>query len=334
MSVRNQSHGLKNRGQSPSPVFRLWRWSVIVGLLLTACATTPLPPPTPTPFPTPTATVTPAPTPTLTPTMTPTPLPPLRVEVRLPKVVLALPPVHIAADVFKPPGLQPSVIITAEVWRPDMTLVTTYMLLQQTSERYVSTTPLELPLEPEAGNWLLMLYIRSELNVVGQRAQVFQPVAPPYRELSGTLPSNVTLRVPQAFVEVAAQGDAWAGSYAWHACPADTRIACTGQGAVSLWWVPGPAEPLQLQAALALLDATHDPDHPPAILTTEESSWQGYAAYRFIEEWPGYHGGPAEAWVIQDDAHWLYVLRTRAIGEDDVPRLVQEVGATFALGGE
>jgi hypothetical protein len=80
-----------------------------------------------------------------------------------------------------------------------------------------------------------------------------------------------------------------------------------------------------------ILESTYDPEHPPALLATEELQWQGRSAFRFTEEWPGYQGGPAEAWVIHSDDHWLYVLRIRAVGEDTIPTLVREVGETFAF---
>lgn len=308
------------------------RWLCGLGLILVlvACtATPPLPTATPTATPTPTPTVSPTATPTVTPT--PTPLPPLQLTLHLPEAASALPPARLEVSLAAPAGIVPSAIVTAAVFQPGSVLYGAYELLSLGGERYASTEPLYLPLEPQAGDWLVVVSVRSDWPVVGKHAGLFRAAPLPYRVLSDTLPSGVTLRVPQLFIEVARQGDAWAGNGVWRSCERDTMVLCPGVGEVSLWWAPGPTEPLTLDTASVLLESTYDPDHPPAILATEEAQWQERAAFRFTETWPGYQGGPAEAWVIHGDNHWLYVLRMRAVGEDAIPALVREVGETFAF---
>lgn len=305
-------------------------WGLGLLLILAACTTAPpLSTATPTLTPPPTATPTPTPTPTLTPT--PTPIPPLQLTLHFPRLIAALPPVRLEVDLEPPPGISPSAIVTATVFQPGGIPYQTYELLSQGGPRYVSTTALELPLEPASGDWRVVVHVRSDLAVAGENTYVFRPAALPYRVLTGTLPAAVTLAVPEAFIEVAAQGDAWAGSRVWRSCTRDAMLLCPGVGDVGVWWAPGPTEPLALNTALVMLESTHDPDHPPIVMTTEEVQWQDRPAFHFTEDWPGYQGGPAEAWVIYDDNHWLYVLRIRAIGEDAIPTLVREVGATFAF---
>jgi len=299
-------------------------------LILAACAT---PPSVPTATlslpPTATLTSTPTATPTLTPT--PTPLPPLQLSLHLPEVASALPPARLEVSLAAPPGVVPSAIVAATVFEPGTVLYGTYELLSLGGERYVSTTPLQLPLEPRSGDWLVVVDVRSDLPVVGHHAGLFRAAPLPYRVLSETLPSGVMLRVPEIFVEVERQGDAWAGNGVWRSCERDTMVLCPGVGEVGLWWAPGPTEPLTSNTALVMLEATYPAERPPALLATEEAQWQGRPAFRFTEEWPGYMGGPAETWVIQGDDRWLYVLRMRAVGEDAIPTLVREVGETFAF---
>ena len=77
---------------------------------------------------------------------------------------------------------------------------------------------------------------------------------------------------------------------------------------------PGPVEPLLLNNAVVMLEATHDPSAVPQVPGVEETEWQGQTAFLFREDWPGANGGPAEALVIQGPDHHLYVLRVRATG--------------------
>ena len=112
------------------------------------------------------------------------------------------------------------------------------------------------------------------------------------------------------------------------------RVWRYGGGEVSLWWAPGPVEPLLLNNAVVMLEATHDPSAVPQVLGVEETEWQGQTAFLFQEDWPGANGGPAEALVIQGPDHHLYVLRVRATGGEVIPSLLRQVWETFALDEE
>jgi len=152
-------------------------------------------------------------------------------------------------------------------------------------------------------------------------SRTFQPSPIVFRELSATLPAGVTLSVPDAFRLELALGDPLAGARIWR----------YSDGQVSLWWAPGPSEPLVLDTALVMLEATFESEHAPRVLDVEEGEWDGQRAFRFTEGWPDSAGGAAEAWVIQGPAHWLYVLRVRPVGAREAPPLVREVRDTFAF---
>jgi hypothetical protein len=190
---------------------------------------------------------------------------------------------------------------------------------------YTTDEPLQFPLEPMAGDWRLMVYLQSSLEVVGERNVIFQPASIPFHDLGEVLPAGVDVRVPQVFVESQAQGDQWAGGRVWR----------YGAGEIALWWAPGPVEPLLLNNAVVMLEATHDPDAPPRVLDIEEMEWQGQTAFLFREEWPtglaGAGAGPAEALVVQGPDHWLYVLRIRAIEGGSIPSLLRQIRDTFTF---
>jgi len=80
-----------------------------------------------------------------------------------------------------------------------------------------------------------------------------------------------------------------------------------------------------------MVEATHPENNPPTLTASEATDWQERPAFLFYERWPGYRGGPAEAWVIRSDDGWLYVLRAQAIGEAHIPTLVREVVETFGF---
>jgi hypothetical protein len=94
-------------------------------------------------------------------------------------------------------------------------------------------------------------------------------------------------------------------------------------------------EPLLLDNALVMLEATHDPDASPHVLDVEEREWQGRQAYLLHEDWPtdrsGTEGGPAKALVVQGPDYWLYVLRVRTLGGEDIPPLLRQVWETFSF---
>ncbi len=306
---------------------------VLLSLLLfvvTACTPTLLPV-TPSPTLTLTPTVTSSPTAILIPTATPTPIPPLKLKPHWPQQVTSLPPSRVEVDLIPPPGVDVRAVITAVVFAPGLETYATLDLQHQGNDRYVSADPLNLPLEPQVGDWLIVFHVQSDLVVSGNRALTFRALPPPYRILTDTLPAGVVLRVPESFTQAEASGDAWAGRYVWRSCEKGGSEACSEVGEVSLFWAPGPTEPLQFSTAVMMLEATYDADAPPAVTENELIDWQGRAAFLFQELWPGYQGGPGEAWVIRSDDDWLYVLRIRAVGEDAIPDLVRQVAETFAF---
>jgi hypothetical protein len=184
---------------------------------------------------------------------------------------------------------------------------------------------IQLPLEPAEGDWHLMVRVQSELHVEGKTRLVFRPAPIRFHDLTDVLPAGVTMRLPQDFVDAAAQGDQWAGGRVWR----------YRDGEIALWWAPGPVEPLLLNNAIVMLETTHDPGAPPQVLDVEETEWQGQTAFLFQEEWPqdqlGAHGGPAQALVVQGPDYWLYVLRVRTTGGQAIPPLLRQVWNTFAF---
>jgi hypothetical protein len=241
-----------------------------------------------------------------------------------PEEVSALEAPLLIADVTPPQGLTPDIAISAKIYDPTMTVTTTFDLVRQSGRRYVAPAPFQLPLDTPAGHWWLIVHVETELDVVGERMLPFESVPIEFRTLTETLPSGVNLRIPLAFTEVITQGDRYAGGRVWQ----------HGNGEIALWWAPGPTEPLLLNNAVVMLEATHDPDAPPAAELAEETEWQGQTAFLFQEQWSGRQGGPAKVWVIQGPNYWLYVLRIRAVGAETIPVLMQEIAATFTFDEE
>jgi hypothetical protein len=187
--------------------------------------------------------------------------------------------------------------------------------------RYATEGPIQFPLEPPEGQWRLFIIVRSPLEVTGERNLAFRPEPIAFRDLTNVLPPGVDVRVPLSFWEVVAEGDQWAGARVWR----------YGDGEMGLWWTPGPAEPLLLNNALVMLEATHDPDRPPDVLSVEETEWQGQMAFLFLEDWSAMDGGLAEAIVVQGPDRWLYVLRMRTIDSTGTPLLLRQVRETFVF---
>ena len=299
---------------------------LIIAVIFTAGCTTsgPTLPPAPTSTPVPRATFVPTftPTPSPTPVPTATPVPPMEVAILWPAAQVAvLDPAPVAVDVVQPYAVRIPVGVRATVMDPAAQVYGTFDLRWQGDARYVADVPLQLPFEPLPGYWWVIVHVETGLPVTGERATFFTPLPIDFRVLTDTLPAGVTLRVPVAFDEVMARGDRRAGARAWQ----------FGDGEVALWWAPGPTEDLLQNNAIVMLEATHDVENPPRVLSIEERTWQGRTAFLFKEMWPGHEGGPAEAWVIQDEDFWLYVLRVRAVGDDAIPPLLRDVGATFAF---
>ena len=289
----------------------------IILLLLTGCGPA-------APAPTPAFTLIPTATPTIFPTQTPvpseTPIPPLELTIHWPARVSALQPVPIEVELVIPPGIGASAKLSATVFDPDFVAYQSFTLLPQDGNLLVSEDLLQLPLEPAAGDWYLVIDVESDLVVRGKRYEAFQPEPIPFRDTAGALPAGTDLRVPRDFVEVEVQGNATAGGRVWR----------YEGGEVALWWAPGPLKPLLLNNAVVMLEATYGAE-TPTVVSAEEIEWQGQTAFLFHETWPGPEGGPAEALVVQGPDYWLYVVRVRALGSSDIPQLIREVGETFAF---
>jgi len=304
---------------------------VPVALFLAACA---VPPPVvvtvvvtataqPGPSPTPIPTWTPTPVPTAT------PIPPAYVEAQLPSRISPLVPVSIEALFVAPPGVEAGVRIDATVMDPKAGVYATFELSERDGDRYRSPEMLQLPLEPLSGYWWLIVHAETQLSVGGTLALFFEIEPVTSRDLTGTLPSGVTLGVPADFREVVAQGNQQAGGRVWQ----------HRDGEVGLWWAPGPTEALLLSNALVALEATYAAEAGargrseavPAPVEFFETEWQGQPAFEFPEMWLEPDGGPGRAWVIQGPDDWLYILRVRALGLEMLTSLHVEVANTFAF---
>ncbi len=321
--------------------------------------------PTNSPIPTTRAAPTATPFPTPLPTPTATPIPPLEVRIPWPEHVSALEPVPIEVELVLPPGMSEGMDETPPVrvilssppdpdrpfdaspqeghrfageealrFPPELEEGTWVFDLRPEehdsrpgSVRYRSPEPLQLGLEPPPGIWRLRVDVQTGRPVVGERELTFRPAPLPFHDLQGVLPSSVDLRLPLAFVEQVALGDEWAGARTWR----------YGDDQVSLWWAPGPAEPLLLNNSIVMLEATHGSSEGAVVEVEEirETERQGQTAFLFRERWPGSSsGGLAEAWVVQGPDHWLYVLRLRTLGDDEVSPLLRLIGETFTVGAE
>ena len=306
----------------------------IFAALLVACSPG-TPAPTPTRTATPTVTFTPSPTPLPSPTPTATPIPPMKVTVHWPGQVSALQAVPVEVELIPPPSVSVTATVSAIVFDPRGLPYRQFDLLPGEGHMYVAQESLHLPLEPRGRDrepdgespesaWRLVVSVRSTLEVEGQRTLSFQPTPVLFRDLGGVLPAGVDVRVPQDFVEVASQGDQWAGGRVWR----------YGQGELSLWWAPGPLEPLLLSNAVVMLEATRGPGEfspPPDV---EETDWQGHTAFLFRESLPGSEGGAAESLVVQGPDYWLYLLQMRALGGESIPPLLRQVRETFSFVAE
>jgi hypothetical protein len=156
---------------------------------------------------------------------------------------------------------------------------------------------------------------------------VFTPQRVPHHVLTDTLSSAVLLRVPQAFKETLQEGNAFAGRLAWSYGDCDIGLA----------WAPGPTEPLLIDNAQMILEATFDPAYEISItgsegrtLGSEEThQWTGFL---FQESWQRESKQtPAETLVVQGPEYRLYALRVRAKSEAEIGRLCRDVAATLGF---
>ncbi len=290
---------------------------LVMAGLLAACGAWPSPSAPPT------ATQPPLPTPTRRPTATPTPtpIPYLRVNLDVPASVSPLDPVTLGIT-LEPPAYPPDVLalVYLSVYDAEGRLFYGPTELHGDAWHFAGPQPLQLPLDA-AGDWRVEAKVQATVRITGTRT-VTMTVAPvAYRDLSNVLPAGVTLKVPEAFEEVFALGDTWAGGRVWR----------YRDGEVALWWVPGPTEKLQFQNALVVLEATYDAYQPAVPVAYEDDLlWQDRPAIRFEETWTSKSGEhPGVAWVIQGPNRWLYVLRVRALEGPAIPWLVEQVSNSF-----
>lgn len=290
-------------------------------ILVCVCLTLPVacvpqtPPPTSTPTSTPSPTLTPSPTPTTT------PIPPMILTIHWPEQASALQPVPVEVELLPPPGMSVTATVHAAVVDPVGTLYRDFEMAPQEGNLYAAEELLRLPLEPIEGYWRLAAFVQTELDVEGERELLFRPTPIRFHDLTDVLPGGADLHVPQAFSEIVSRGDQVAGGRVWR----------YHDGEIALWWAPGPVEPLLLNNAVVMLEATHHPDAPPTVLKSEEVEWREQTAFLFHERWTGEEGGVAEALVTQGPDYHLYVLRTQAIGAETIPLLLLQVRETFSL---
>jgi hypothetical protein len=267
-----------------------------------------------------------SPTPTMTPspTPTPTPIPPAQVRILRPDRISAVQPALIQAELVPPPGVSMSAVVTAMVFGPTGGIYEEFRMDRVEDYLYTSDGPLLLPLKPAEGEWRIALDVKSTLGVQGDTDIVLEPETIHFRDLTNVLPAGTTILVPVAFKEVRREGDEWAGGRAWEY--QDTLM--------ELWWVPGPLEPLQLDGAITVLEATHEATDDPAITSFEKTEWDGQIAFEFVERWQGGGEDVGTAVVVQAPDFWLYVMRMRAARAESVPAVVHEVWRTFSPGGD
>ncbi len=307
-------------------------FSLALLTLLVACDSPAMPTIPPTLTRQPTRAPSPTPRPTPTPTPTATPIPPATLLIQWPGPVSALKPVPIQVKLVPPSGVGITATISAQVYAPASPEEANasaplewgrYGLKPQGRNSYSADEPLRLPLEPVAGEWRLVVNVRSSLQVRGTRELVFEPVPIRFRDLGSSLPAGAHMRVPEDFREVIAEGDQWAGRRVWR----------YEQGEVGLWWAPGPVEPLQLGVALEMLAALTPPEKPALLQSFESADWQGHKGFMFYQDWSeeqfSGESGPGQVLVVQGDDYWLYALRARAIGSDAIPPLALQVWRTF-----
>jgi hypothetical protein len=271
-----------------------------------------------TPKPSPPLTVTPSPAPTPTPTVTP--IPPLGLEIAWPEHTSALQPVPVEVALIPPPGVAVTATVEATVLGPGGQPRWRMALSPKGGNLYAADEPLQLPLEPPEGRWLVVVYVESALPVIGEQHITFQPTLL-FHDLGDAVPAQVRLRVPQDFAGVVTGGDEWAGVRVWQ----------YGNSQLGLWWAPGPVEPLLLNNAITMLEATYGSLGAATVLDVEEAEWQGQRAFLFREQWSGTEGGPAETMVVQGPDYWLYALRLRAIGGEAIPAVLYLIRDTFTF---
>jgi hypothetical protein len=239
-----------------------------------------------------------------------------------------LEPVSWRVLIEEPQGIDAGVSARARVIDAQDQLYATFDMVREGREGWwVPDEPLQLPLEPQPypGVWHMIVDVEADLPIRGYRDRVFTPQTVPYQVLTDTLPGGVQFRIPQAFPQIATQGDRVAGYHIW-----DYRDCEIG-----LAWAPGPTEALLTDNALVMVEATYPPDEPQVEITlesSEESRWgqQEWTAFLFYESWKtDSRSTPAESLVVQGPNFMLYALRIRAKTEGEIHSLCRDVRATL-----
>ena len=264
---------------------------VVLAMLLAACAPVgPTAPPVSTPSAVSPVTLTQTITPVSTavgaipsPTPTATPIPPLELTIHWPERVSALEPVKLVVEVVVPSGVSITPTLRATVLGPGGQPRWLIELPEREGNLYMAREVLQFPLQPPEGQWLLVVSARSWLPVIGERHLAFDPTLQ-FHDLTAVLPAGADIRVAQDLQEASNWGDQWAGGRTWR----------YEDGELGLWWAPGPTEPLLLNNAVVMLEATYDSTEPPEVVGVEETEWEGQKAFLFQERWAGVSGGTAE----------------------------------------
>ncbi len=274
-----------------------------------------IPSPTPTPSPMPSPTFFPTPTPT----PTPTPLPPVSLTVRFPERVSALEDVTVAVEL---PGLaerDPQAQVWAQVFPPgSREPIWESPLEPDEGGMYVSPQPIHFPLESVPGDWRLFIEVQSGIPIRGGRWFRFQQEPLPFWDLTGQVPGEVYLLVPQPFALIRQEGDRVAGGRVWQRD--DERI--------ELWWAPGPAEALTLDTAQMLEEATFPIGETVEVISVESITRGKRPGFLFRERWSN---GSAEALLLQGSNRYLYLLRVRVWGREAPTPLLREIQAAMTV---
>lgn len=273
----------------------------------------------PAPAPTPTPSPLPSPTPTPVPTPTPTPPPPVPLTVRFPETVSALEGVTVTVEL---PGLaerDPQARVWAQVLPPGSREPVWESPLEPAGGgTYVSSRPVYFPLEPVPGDWRLFVDVQSTVPVRGGRWLRFRQEPLPLWDLTGQVPGEVYLPVPQPFALVRQEGDRVAGGRVWQ----------RGGERIELWWAPGPAKALTQDTAQMLEEATFPVGERVEVISVESVTRGKRPGFRFRERWPD---GSAEALLLQGSDRYLYLLRVRVRGREALTPLLGEIQAAMRV---
>jgi hypothetical protein len=183
---------------------------------------------------------------------------------------------------------------------------------------YVSTRPVYFSLKSVPGDWRLFVDVRSPVPIRGGRWFRFQQEPVPLWNLTGEVPGEVSLPVPQPFIPIRQEGDLVAGGRVWRR---------DGER-VELWWAPGPLEPLTQDTAQMLEEATLPVGERVEITAIEAVTRGKRPGFLFREKWID---GPAEALLLQSSSGYLYLLRVRVSGREDLTPLLREIQAAMQV---